>query len=119
MAFPATYNFSYYLGDRFDFIINPKNPNGTPFDLSSFDTALFEISTERGNPLASVGIGTAEIDAPNSRIVCAILPELGVQLSGTSYVYDVEIQDTSSSTVFTLLTGGITVTKDVARTGQA
>jgi hypothetical protein len=47
------------------------------------------------------------------------LPELGVQLSGTSYVYDVEIQDTSSSTVFTLLTGGITVTKDVARTGQA
>jgi hypothetical protein len=119
MAFPATYNFSYYLGDRFDFIINPKNPNGTPFDLNSFDVAIFEISTERGNALASAGTGLVEIDAPNSRIVCAILPALGVQLSGTSYVYDVEIQDTSSSTVFTLLTGGITVTKDVARTGQA
>jgi len=117
--FPATYAINYYLGDRFDFIINPKNPNGTPFDLNSFDTALFEISTERGNPLASVGIGSAEIDVPNSRIICAILPELGVQLSGTSYVYDVEVQDTSSSTVYTLLTGNISVTKDVARTGQA
>jgi hypothetical protein len=119
MAFPGTYNFNYYTGDRFDFIINPKNPNGTAFDLTIYDSALFTIATERGNPAAEIASVSASIDTSNSRIICAIFPNVGIQLSGTSYVYDVEIQDTSASTVYTLLTGTITTTRDVTRTGQA
>lgn len=118
MAFPGTYNFSYYKGDTFDFIINPKNPNGTAFDLTDYDSSLFTIATERGNPSAVVATATASVDASESRIVCEIPPSVGIQLSGTSYVYDIEIEDTSASTVYTLLTGTITVTQDVSRTGQ-
>lgn len=119
MAFPGTYNFNYYKGDTFDFIINPKNPNGTAFDLTDYDSSLFTISTERGNPAALVGYASASVDASESRVVCKITPSIGVQLSGTSYVYDIEIEDTSASTVYTLLTGTITVTQDVSRTGEA
>lgn len=119
MAFPATYNFNYYRGDTFDFIINPKNPNGTPFDLSNFDTSLFTISTKRGDPAAAVVTAVPTIDVSNSRVICEISPSDGVNLVANSYVYDVEIQDTSASTVFTLLTGNISVTQDVSRTGQA
>lgn len=119
MAFPATYNFNYYRGDTYDFIINPKNPNGEPFDLSNFDSALFTISTARGTSGTSIGNGIATIDLSNDRLICEITNTLGSQLSGTSYVYDVEILDTSASTVYTLLTGNISVTQDVARSGQA
>jgi hypothetical protein len=119
MAFPATYNFNYYRGDTYDFIINPKNPNGEPFDLTNFNSALFVISTARGTAGTSVGSGSAQIDLSNDRIVCEITPTVGSQLSGASYVYDVEIVDSSSSTVYTLLTGNISVTQDVARPGQA
>jgi hypothetical protein len=119
MAFPATYNINYYRGDTYDFIINPKDPNGQPFDLTNFDSALFVISTDRGDAGISVGSGSATIDLANDRIICEIVSSLGSQLSGSSYVYDVEIIDNSSSTVYTLLTGTISVTQDIARTGQA
>jgi len=28
MAFPGTYNFNYYRGDRYEFVIRPKTANG-------------------------------------------------------------------------------------------
>jgi hypothetical protein len=34
-------------------------------------------------------------------------------MSGTSYVYDVQIHNTSASTKYTLLTGTITVVQDI------
>jgi hypothetical protein len=119
MALPGTYNFNYYKGDTFDFIVNPKNPNGTAFNLTEYDSSLFAIATERGNPAALVAYASASIDASQSRIICKIPPSVGVQLSGTSYVYDIEIENISASTVYTFLTGTITVIQDVSRTGES
>lgn len=115
MAFPATYNFNYYRGDSFEFIVYPKNSNGTTFNLTDYDTNLFTIATARGSSGEEIGLG--EVTTASSSLTCKITPALGDLLSGTSYVYDVQIHDTSASVKYTLLTGNITVTQDV--TGRA
>jgi hypothetical protein len=118
LAFPANYNFSYYRGDSYEFVIKPKNPNGSSFSLSNFPNSLFVIATERGNPSAQVLSASPVIDALAGTITCVIDPDNGRNyLSAGPYVYDVEIFDSSGSVVYTLLTGNISVTQDVSRTG--
>jgi hypothetical protein len=117
IAFPATYNISYYRGDSYNFVINPKNPNGTSFNLAGF-SGLFTISTERGNPAAEVATGTAIVNSEAATVTCEIPDSLGSVLSGASYLYDIEVNNSSASTTFTLLTGTISVTQDISRTGQ-
>jgi hypothetical protein len=112
MAFPAIYNFDYYRGDSFEFIIFPKNANGTPFDLTPFDTNLFTIATARGTEGEEVGLGN--ITSSSTSLLCKITPDLGDILSANSYVYDIQIHNTSASTKYTLVTGNISVTQDVS-----
>ena len=117
MAFPATYNISYYRGDTYDFVINPKNSNGGTFNLNNY-SGLFSISTARGDDEAIVAYGDAVVTASAGTVTCEIPSNLGAVLSGASYVYDIEINNTSASTTYTLLTGTISVTQDISRTGQ-
>lgn len=118
MAFPATYNFSYYRGDSYEFVIKPKNPNGSNFSLASFPNALFVIATERGNPASTILTASPAVNASAGTITCLIDPENGRNyLSAGPYVYDVEVFNSSGSVVYTLLTGNISVTQDVSRTG--
>ena len=50
MAFPATYNISYYAGDTYQFVIRPKNSNGSSFSMPlAIYTPKFYISTTRGS----------------------------------------------------------------------
>jgi hypothetical protein len=115
IAFPASYNFSYYQGDRYEFSIRPKISNGEPFDLLGY-SGLFTIATERGNPAAIIGTPqSAEIDTDSKTITVIIDPEFGQTLTGNSYVYDVEITN-SGSNVFTIVTGNIGVTRDITNT---
>lgn len=118
MAFPATYNISYYRGDQYDFIVNPKNPDGSAFDLTGY-TSLFIIASERGDATKFVGYGSASANASTDSITCKISPTFGNQLTGSSYVYDLEITKTSSSTVYTILTGALSVNQDVRKTGES
>ncbi len=116
MAFPAVYNFNYYRGDTFNFVINPKQTNGQPFPLNGFeDSGLFFIALTRGGE--PQGIGNAEVDVFNSQVICSISASVGSLLTANSYVYDVEISNNTASpkVVFTLLTGNISVTQDVSR----
>ena len=112
MAFPATYNFNYYRGDSYEFIIYPKNANGTPFDLTSYNSNLFTVGTDRGTGGTLVGTGTVT-KSGSTALICKITPTLGDLMSLSTYAYDVQINDTSASTKYTLLTGAITVTQDV------
>lgn len=116
MAFPATYNFNYYRGDTYDFVINPKNPNGTSFNLNDY-TGLFVIASSRGDASAFIANASASVNASAATVTCQIPSSLGSVLSGASYVYDVEIRNSASAT-YTLLTGTISVTQDIARTGE-
>jgi hypothetical protein len=115
MAFPATYNFSYYKGDTLEFVIRPKNSDGSAFDLDGYD-ADFTIATARGSSTTSNPItqytAQAVVDDVNNLVTCTILPGVGVQLSAGTYVYDVQI-DSSAALIFTLVTGSISVTDHI------
>jgi hypothetical protein len=113
MAFPGTYSFSYYRGDTYQFVVRPKNANGTVFTLDDYEgDAYFTIANRRGSTGTQV-LGTATVDTTNHIITCTITPEQGRELvAGTTYVYDVEIQN-GASIVYTLLTGSITITDDI------
>ncbi len=72
--------------------------------MSSIDASDLEATVEDGD-----------------HVSCTIKPEGGRQLSGARYFYDLEIKNTDEESasfgkVFTLLTGTITVTQDVAVT---
>ena len=125
MAFPGTYNFNYYAGDTFEFFVYPKNSSGGIFDdLADYDPN-FVIATARGSASAAVLSSTdpLELDATvvdGEYVSCTILPDGGRQLTSATYLYDLEIENTNAESpsfgkIFTLLTGTITVTQDVAR----
>ena len=131
MAFPGTYNFDYYRGDTFKFVISPKNSNGTAMSLSSYKAtgrdAIFTIADQRGSspsvklasdikyPDPSTGNYPLEaaINTTNNTITCTIKPDGGRVLEGgTTYYYDVEIYN-GADLRYTLLTGTVTVEDDV------
>lgn len=112
MAFPATYNISLYSGDTYEFVVVPKNSDGSGFSLTGY-TAAARIASSRGtSPAYSVAVQTT-VNTSLNTVTCTILPGVSSALAaGTTYVYDVEITN-GSTRVYTLLTGNITVTEDV------
>jgi hypothetical protein len=115
MAFPGTYNFSYYKGDTNEFVIRPKNSSGSAFDLTGY-SALFFIASARGDDPAFSVEAQAVVSAVNDTVTCTILPGVGTTLDAGSYVYDVQIAN-GASLIFTIITGTISVTEQV--TGAA
>lgn len=113
MSFPATYNISYYKGDLYQFVIRPKNSAGDPFPItSSTHDAYFRVSTSRGGDAGNTDDLTATIIDGN--VVSTIQPSDNIGSSATSYFYDVSVQKkTDAQEVYTLLTGTISVTKDI------
>ena len=120
MAFPGTYNFNYYAGDTFEFFVYPKNSTGGVFDDLSSYSALFVVGESRGasaSVISSLSPSSASATVINGdHVSCTIKPAGGRQLINPSYLYDVQIQNNTSGKIFTLLTGTISVTQDVAVT---
>lgn len=121
MAFPGTYNISYYKGDTLEFRIYPKDASGAAYDLSGFNTARFVIATARGAGATQItATATISEDSINNLtyVTCAITPTQGESLDpAVQYVYDVEITKTVSGSypyVYTLVTGTISVTDQVS-----
>jgi hypothetical protein len=125
MAFPGTYNFTYYKGDTFEFRIYPKDASGGSFDLSGYDPtsgASFTISTTRGAAGFNDQVAcVATINTDAGYVLCRIDSSVGVNLdSATQYVYDVEItkdETVGTETInytYTLLTGNIQIVDQVS-----
>ena len=114
MAFPATYNFNYYRGDTYSFSITPKNANGTSFDLTGY-SSVFNIGTARGVSGVFVSVATSTVNVNSGSVDCAISPAVGNNLGLTVYHYDVQI--TKNNKTYTLVTGTINVTQDIAGIG--
>jgi hypothetical protein len=111
MAFPGTLDISYYQGDSHEFIIRPKNSDGSIFDLTGF-SAKFYIANKRGSGATQYECLTS---IASDSIICIIPPAQGRNLvAGTTYYYDVQVSKTINNTVLTLLTGKITVTADIS-----
>jgi hypothetical protein len=117
MAFPANFNISYYQGDRYEFIIRPKLSNGENFDLSGY-TGLFTVASARGDASSTIGSQSVDINSVAGTVTVAIEPNFGTTLTGNSYLYDVELSASASggSNVYTLVTGVISVTRDITNT---
>lgn len=111
MAYPGTYNINYYQGDTYEFKIYPKDSLGAVFNITAFSVKFF-LATARG-----AGATQYECEATigeDSTVTCRILPGTGRSLTpNTEYVYDVEIKRTSDNTIYTLLTGTVSVTADI------
>jgi len=120
MAYPYTYNFDYYVGDTFQFVIRPKFYNDDTSQLEEVDlsqyNSLFVIATERGNYQSTVFSASAQVSGSPSSLLCTIDPQSGLLLTGASYIYDVEITNkTNSADRATLLTGTISTQLDISR----
>jgi hypothetical protein len=118
MSFPGTYNISYYYGDTLEFRVFPKNSSGEPFDLSTFTNPRFTIALNRNTSVEDHIVCYAQIDPDNTSILCAIRPTDAVTINpDLSYVYDVEVSKTANpyDIVYTLLTGSLSVTRDVTK----
>jgi hypothetical protein len=110
MAFPGTYNFSYYRGDTNQFVVRPKNStDGSAFDLTGY-TAAFVVATARGSA-GTKYVMSAVVNASTDIVTCTILPASGRDLTPGSFVYDVQI--TNGVQIYTLLTGTVSVTDDI------
>lgn len=115
MAFPGTYNISYYQGDTLEFTIRPKAADGSAFALDGYSSKFF-IADKRGASRTQSFECTASIS--NGAVNCTISPGVGRSLTaGTTYYYDVEISKSGGTIIHTLLTGTVSVTADV--TGAA
>ena len=113
MAFPAIYNFTYYKGDTNQFVISPKNSDGSAFDLDGY-VADYTIATSRGDSPQDSWSADATINASSNIVTCTITSSVGSSLEGTNLVYDVQIATTGATPiVYTLLTGIITLTDQV------
>lgn len=116
MAFPSTYNITYYRGDSYEFVISPKNANGVAFDLVNF-SGLFTISTARGTTGTKIAQKAVTVDSNAGTIAVSIDPTTGGALAASgTFVYDVEIKKNlggGASSVYTLLTGSLSVTDDI------
>lgn len=135
MAFPGSYDFTYYKGDTLEFRVYPKDASGAAFNLAGY-TAEFTIATARG-PVASSdkAVAYTQINSAESYILCAIPPSLGNRsdflIANGVYVYDIQIANADSDGltddsdplldtdgkpydyVYTLLTGNISVRDQV------
>lgn len=110
--FPAQYNLSLYSGDTYEFVVVPRNSDGTDFSLSGYNAAMRIASSRGASPTFSTPVQT-NINPTLNTITCTILPGVsGSLVAGQTYVYDVEITN-GSTKVYTLLTGNVTVTEDV------
>jgi hypothetical protein len=117
MAFPSTFNFSYYRGDSYQFVIRPKTSNSQQFDLTGYasEDALFTIALSRGSAgISSQKLGTVDIDDSEGTITCTISPTVGKTLTAGTWVYDVQIEDTTGEIIYTILTGTVTVTDEIS-----
>jgi hypothetical protein len=118
MSFPGSYNIRYYYGDTLEFRIFPKNASGEIFDLSTFTEVKFTLAPNRNTPIDEHITCFAQISSDSTNILCTIRPEDSENINpDLQYVYDVEVSKTASpyDIVYTLLTGSVTVVRDVTR----
>jgi hypothetical protein len=113
MSFPASFNIRYYEGDLYQFVIRPKDSAGDPFPITSAThDAFFYVSTARGGSASATTELTASIVSGN--VVATIEPSDNLGASATSYIYDVSVRSqTNNQEIYTLLTGTISITRDV------
>jgi hypothetical protein len=119
VTLPATHNITVYRGDTYTETITYKEgAEGVEVGRTlAGATILAQIRTETGAASATASF-TCTPDADQvtnpGKFVMTLPPAQSTLLTGTSYVYDVQVT-WSDGKVQTLKAGTITVTQDVSR----
>jgi hypothetical protein len=111
MAYPYTYNFNYYIGDAYHFVLYPKNEDGTSFNLDGYDVKL-SIAEVRGDPSTEIVSLIPQKSSNPGRVYCFIDPSSGKNLINPIYYYDVELYKDGDK-VYSFLTGQISTQNEV------
>lgn len=109
---PVIHDIKYYKGDTYSMLLFPKTVSGTPFDLSEFTLATFDIADKRGSdPTREKFRILASIDSTENTVLCVLGPDTGTLLSASkTYYYDVTV---SGPATHTFVTGTITISDSV------
>lgn len=101
MAFPGTFNFSYYRGDTYEFIVQPKDSLGGEFDLTDFD-AEFNIATARGGAIATTAsYASGGASGATSFVISSANPAIaaGQKVTGTGIASNTAVASVSGTTI--------------------
>lgn len=109
---PVIHDIKYYRGDTYSLLLFPKTAAGTPFDLSEFTLATFDIADKRGDdPTRQKFRINATIDGTEDTVLCVLDPASGNLLDASKvYYYDVTV---SGPATHTFVTGTITISESV------
>jgi hypothetical protein len=121
MSFPVIHNFDHYYKDTLEFLLVPRNRDGSLFDLTDFEATANIASDRRGpdNPTAAPDLTPQKAEIRNGKVAVAFdtinldQPEDWT----TPWVYDVQIKTkvgVSPPRTHTLITGNLSVMGDVS-----
>ena len=110
----AIANLTIDQGTTFSSDVTVKDANGNPFDLTGY-TALARMAKGYSSTRTRTVITcTVAADATSGVITMALSADETTQLEDGRYVYDLEILQTSSSTITRVIEGVITVRPQVS-----
>jgi hypothetical protein len=110
----AIANLTIDQGTTFSSDVTVKDANGNPFDLTGY-TALARMAKGYSSTRTRTVITcTVAADATSGVITMALSADETAQLEDGRYVYDLEILQTSSSTITRVIEGVITVRPQVS-----
>ena len=110
----AIANLTIDQGTTFTSDVTVKDANGNPFDLTGY-TALARMAKGYSSTRTRTVITcTVAADATSGVITMALSADETAQLEDGRYVYDLEILQTSSSTITRVIEGVITVRPQVS-----
>ena len=110
----AIANLTIDQGTTFSSDVTVKDANGNPFDLTGY-TALARMAKGYSSTRTRTIITcTVAADATSGVITMALSADETAQLEDGRYVYDLEILQTSSSTITRVIEGVITVRPQVS-----
>jgi hypothetical protein len=101
MAFPGTYNFNYYRGDTFSFIITPKNSSGGSYPLTGY-TAEFNVATSRGGAISTTATRLSGGSPSSSTFVISVANTsivIGQKITGTGVAANTFVSGISGTTI--------------------
>tara|TARA_X000001036_G_C20245891_1_gene630043 strand:+ start:271 stop:612 length:342 start_codon:yes stop_codon:yes gene_type:complete len=110
----AIANLTIDQGTTFSSDVTVKDANGNPFDLTGY-TALARMAKGYSSTRTRTIITcTVAADATSGVITMSLSADGTAQLEDGRYVYDLEILQTSSSTITRVIEGVITVRPQVS-----
>lgn len=117
----GTYNFTYQQGTTLTFLINYKDADDDPINLTDFTArGMIKVSVQDATPTA---VFILTIDDGPGGVIRAVLPAssfIGIPLKGklpsdkNAFVYDIEIENLSGE-VTRILQGTINVNPEVTK----